>query len=242
MQVKIKKLNDKAVIPSYAKEGDAGMDITATSRVYDKDGNIVYGTGLAFEIPKGYVGLLFPRSSNAKQDLILSNSVGVLDSGYRGEVLFKFKPASIIYNKIAGAGNSEDSDISYSSHNIDSPCLLDFRHYEIGDRIGQIVIIPHPEITFKEVDELSDSERGTGGYGSTGKKGNPSRKDGFYPIIKGDKFICTKNFVMDNGDVVYTKGKSYVSEVNSCITNNSGNRNHMHSEDGDLYKFLIKVK
>ena len=77
MKVKIKKLNENAIIPQYAKHGDAGMDLVATSKEYDKNGNVVYGTGLAFEIPEGYAGLLFPRSSNAKQDLLLSNSVGV---------------------------------------------------------------------------------------------------------------------------------------------------------------------
>ena len=91
MEIKIKKLSKDAVIPKYAKEGDAGMDLVATSKEYDGDGNTVYGTGLAFEIPKEYVGLLFPRSSNAKTDLRLTNSVGVLDSGYRGEVMFKFR-------------------------------------------------------------------------------------------------------------------------------------------------------
>lgn len=68
----------------YAKDGDAGIDLIATSKTYDEHGNVVYGTNRAFEIPKGYVGLLFPRSSNSKKDLILSNSVGVVDSGYRG--------------------------------------------------------------------------------------------------------------------------------------------------------------
>lgn len=80
MKVKVKKMNEKAVIPTYAKDGDAGMDLTATSKSFDEYGNVVYGTGLAFEIPKGYVGLLFPRSSNAKTELFLTNSVGVLDS------------------------------------------------------------------------------------------------------------------------------------------------------------------
>lgn len=140
MKVKIKKLDPKAVIPTYSKDGDAGMDLTAISKEYDNNQNVVYSTGLSFEIPKGYVGLLFPRSSNARKDLILSNSVGVLDSGYRGEVLFKFK---LVNHK--------------------------FFEYESGDRIGQIIILPYPEIEFEEVFELSDSERGTGGYGSTGK-------------------------------------------------------------------------
>ena len=91
MEVKIKKTHKDAVIPRYAKAGDAGLDLTATSISYDEYGNICYGTGLAFEIPEGYVGLIFPRSSNCKKDIILTNCVGVIDSGYRGEVSFKFK-------------------------------------------------------------------------------------------------------------------------------------------------------
>lgn len=152
MKVRIKKLDEKAVIPAYAKDGDAGMDLTATSMRYDDDGNVVYGTGLAFEIPKGYVGLLFPRSSNAKKDLLLSNSVGVLDSGYRGEVLFKFKRTPKEFADARGAFMT----FQYSSG------------YAIGDRIGQIIIMPYPEIEFVESDELSETERGAGGYGSTG--------------------------------------------------------------------------
>ena len=147
MQVKIKKLHDDAVIPSYAKHGDAGMDLTAISKQYDDHGNVCYGTGLAFEIPKGFVGLLFPRSSNTKKDLVLGNSVGVLDSGYRGEVVFKFKPSDW-YNRD------------------DASCTAP--QYEIGDRVGQIIILPYPEIEFLEVGELSSSDRGVGGFGSTG--------------------------------------------------------------------------
>lgn len=141
MEVKIKKLSENAVIPTYAKSGDAGMDLVATSKTFDDDNNIVYGTGLAFEIPKGYVGLVFPRSSNAKKRLILSNSVGVIDSGYRGEVMLKYKE---LYREFLS------------------------KEYNIGDRIGQIIILPYPQIEFNEVDELSTTERGNGGYGSTG--------------------------------------------------------------------------
>lgn len=155
MQVNIKKLYEYAVIPSYAKDGDAGMDLTATSKSYDEHGNVVYGTGLAFEIPAGYVGLLFPRSSNTKKDLILGNSVGVLDSGYRGEVVFKFKP-TIIYTM--------DDDVDF----VGAP-IHTLNNYEVGDRIGQIVIMPYPQVEFVEVDELSSSDRGVGGFGSTDK-------------------------------------------------------------------------
>ena len=90
MQVKIKKLHDNAVIPKYAKNDDAGMDITATSIKKTQD-YIEYGTGLSFEIPKGHVCLIFPRSSLSNKDLIQANHVGVLDSGYRGELILRYK-------------------------------------------------------------------------------------------------------------------------------------------------------
>lgn len=146
MKVRIKKLDENAVIPTYATEGSAGMDLTATAKWFDKDNNIVYSTGLAFEIPKGYVGLLFPRSSNAKKDLLLSNSVGCLDSDYRGEVLFKFKRV-------------KRGLFSWFRQQ---------KEYAVGDRIGQIVIVKHPNIDFVESEELSKTTRNTGGYGSTG--------------------------------------------------------------------------
>ena len=80
LQVRVKKVHPNAVIPAYAKAGDAGMDLTAVSRSIDADGNVVYGTGLAFEIPEGHVGLIYPRSSTAKKNITLTNAVGVVDS------------------------------------------------------------------------------------------------------------------------------------------------------------------
>ena len=157
MKVNVKKLDSNAVLPTYAKHGDAGMDLTATSKSYDEHGNVVYGTSLAFEIPAGYVGLLFPRSSNTKKDLILGNSVGVIDSGYRGEVVFKFKP-SIEFVAHEFAVNQKCGNM---------PHIHD--EYEIGDRIGQIIIMPYPQIEFNLVDELSETDRGVGGFGSTDK-------------------------------------------------------------------------
>ena len=151
MKVKIKKMYSDSILPTKSHSDDAGFDLYAHSKSYDDDGNVVYGSGVAMEIPKGYVGLVFPRSSNAKKDLILSNSVGVIDSGFRGEISFKFKPSNVI----------EKPDLAYIPESISK--------YEVGDRIGQIIIIPYPEIEFVEVGELSDTERGTGGYGSTGK-------------------------------------------------------------------------
>ena len=173
MKVKIKKLCESAVIPTYAKPGDAGMDMTATSRIFDKYGNVEYGTGLAMEIPEGYVGFIFPRSSISKQDLSLANAVGVIDSGYRGEIKFKFKP-TLAYMTFGVATNSkgidEDSD-SFDFVGIAGDIQKDSIEtsiYEIGDRIGQIIIIPYPKISFIEVEELSITERGEGGFGHTG--------------------------------------------------------------------------
>ena len=90
MKVKIKKLHPDAVVPSYAHSTDCGLDLTAVSKTFDEYGNVVYGFGLAFEIPEGYAGFIFPRSSNHKSGLLLTNSVGILDSCYRGEVTAKF--------------------------------------------------------------------------------------------------------------------------------------------------------
>jgi len=138
MKVKIKKLHPDAVIPKYAKIGDAGMDLTAIDVVADGS-TLTYKTGLAIEIPFWHVGLLFPRSSVYKTGQTLTNCVGVIDSGYRGEIMLKYTL---------------------------SPYA---KEYEIGDRVGQLVIMPYPKIDFVEVDELIPSDRGQGGYGSTGR-------------------------------------------------------------------------
>lgn len=144
LRVKIKRLHKNSVLPSYAKCGDAGMDLTITSEEYihkrefvNEDYHIKYGFGISIEIPEGYVGLIFPRSSIYKQTQLLSNSVGVIDSGYRGEISAVMKGA-------------------------------DMNRYKVGDRAAQLIIMPYPQIEFEEVEELSESERGEGGYGSTG--------------------------------------------------------------------------
>ena len=142
MQVRVKRLHIDAKIPAYSKPGDAGLDLTAISMSRDKHDNITYGTGLAIEIPQGYVGLIYPRSSNSKTDLYLTNHVGVIDSGYRGEIMFKYRP-------IKG--------------------LLNDKIYHVGDRVGQLIIMPYPQIELVESDELTDSARGDAGFGSTGK-------------------------------------------------------------------------
>lgn len=166
MEVKIKKLHKDAIIPTYAKDGDAGMDLIAINRDYilineNLPDYIEYKTGLSIEIPFGYVGLIFPRSSNSKVDLYLSNSVGVIDSGYRGEISFRYK-LDTSYNSVV----SQDKDEFYLT---DCQGEKFCKVYSIGDKIGQLIIIPYPQIEFKEVDELSETYRGIGGFGSTGK-------------------------------------------------------------------------
>lgn len=147
--LKIKKLHEDAVIPSYANPGDAGLDLTAISLEYKEDIDCyVYGTGLAIEIPQGHVGLLFPRSSNRRTDAYMCNHVGVVDSGYRGEVMASFK----LRDKL------EEGNM---------PRL--FAPYEIGERVCQLVIVPVPGADIEVVDELSDSARGANGHGSSGK-------------------------------------------------------------------------
>ena len=141
VMVKVKKLHPDAVIPSYSKVGDAGMDLTITREIENTTFAVSYGFGIAMEIPKGHVGLVFPRSSVRNQDLILSNCVGVIDSGYRGELQATFK-------KTNG---------------------LDSFKYKVGERGAQIIILPYPTVYMTEVPELSETERGTGGFGSTGK-------------------------------------------------------------------------
>jgi dUTP pyrophosphatase len=140
LDIKVKKLHPNAVIPSYSKVGDAGMDLTITSEIENTTFSVSYGFGIAMEIPKNYVGLVFPRSSVRNQELVLSNCVGVIDSGYRGELQATFK-------KTQG---------------------LDSIKYKVGDRGAQIIILPYPQIKMVESDELSDTERGSGGFGSTG--------------------------------------------------------------------------
>lgn len=136
----MKRLTKDAVIPKYAKEGDAGLDLVSTS----KDENemfVEYGTSLAMEIPEGYVGLIFPRSSISKYHLSMANAVGVVDSGYRGEVKVRFKKTSTnAYETL----------------------------YNVGDKVCQLIVLPYPNIEVEEVTDLSNTERGAGGFGSSG--------------------------------------------------------------------------
>ena len=145
LNVKIAKCHNNAKIPAYGKPGDMCCDIAAVDYHYDPvNDNFVYHTGLKFEIPEGYGMLLFPRSSNCTTEAYMTNHVGIIDSGYRGEVLVHFKNRH---------------------RNIKTP------PYKIGDRVCQICVLPYPLLNWIEVkeNELSETERGEGGHGSTGK-------------------------------------------------------------------------
>lgn len=143
MDVKFKKLHEDAKIPSYAHDTDAGLDLTAVSftQEFDKSNKLVlvYHTGLAVEIPEGYVGLIFMRSSISNKSISLTNAVAVIDSGYRGELLLKYKITT------------------------DSLPTI----YQPGEKIGQLIIIPYPKINPIEAEELDSSDRNEGGFGST---------------------------------------------------------------------------
>ena len=142
MKIQFKKLVPEAQKPKFGKPGDAGADLVATSVDFSRENQVVYGTGLAVEIPEGMVGLVFPRSSVRNYNLSMSNSVGVVDSGYRGEIMVTF--------------NVTEHDLDFTTK------------YNVGDRIAQLVIMPVPLAQFVEVEELSETSRGKDGHGSTG--------------------------------------------------------------------------
>ena len=137
-QLKFQRLGPSAKLPTKSHDSDAGMDLYAAEINESNDHHIWYDTQIAVEIPEGYVGLIFPRSSISKLPLTLANSVGVIDSGYRGGIEVRF-------NKLH----------------------LNFPPYQVGDRIAQLIVMPYPEFHPIWADELSDSERGTSGYGSS---------------------------------------------------------------------------
>lgn len=151
MKVKLKKLSEKAVIPSYSKAGDAGMDLTAIS---GKEGDcyVEYGTGLSIEIPEGFMGLVFPRSSISNTIHTLANCVGVIDSIYRGEIKVRMRTDAALLKAIQVAKLNPSNYM-----------------YGIGDRVAQLIIMPVPHVDFIVSEELSESDRGEGGFGSSGK-------------------------------------------------------------------------
>lgn len=139
LQIKFKRIHPKAQIPKKQHKQDAGYDLTAVSVSYGVNRQVIYGTGLCVQIPEGYVGLIYPRSSIRKLSLTLSNSVGIIDAGYTGEIQVTFRQHDL-------------SEI-----------------YNSGDRVAQLVIEKLVPVEFIEVEELDETERGAGGHGSTGK-------------------------------------------------------------------------
>lgn len=146
MDIKVKKLAENAALPVRAHNGDAGLDLVCTriTTTINEVGQLmlVYHTDIAVEIPEGYVGLLFPRSSIYKKSLRTTNAVGVIDSNYRGEVMFVMATTTDVLPSV----------------------------YKEGERFCQLVIVKLPDVEIVEAQELSDSDRGEDGLGSTGTK------------------------------------------------------------------------
>ena len=167
MIVKIKKLDNDAVIPTYATEGSAGMDLTAVNLEYDiqKD-RYIYHTGLAFELPKGHFMDIRPQSRNTKGDFYIPNSPATIDSDYRGEVLVIYKRRDAVNPRpfIELDSNSEKGIRAYINS------MLSIAPYTPGQTVAQAIILPYPKVEFEEVEELSETKRGEGGFGSTEKK------------------------------------------------------------------------
>lgn len=138
MEVKFKRLKPTAMMPTKAHNDDAGYDLYVSRCGYERELWVCH-SDIAFEIPAGHVGLVFPRSSVSNTDMRVANCVGVIDAGYRGEVSAKFD------------------------------CRGNGKRYFGGDRFAQLIIMPIPDITLTEADQLTDTERGDGGYGSTGQ-------------------------------------------------------------------------
>lgn len=143
MTLKIKRLVEDAIMPIRAHKGDAGIDLTCVNITQELNecGQLilVYHSGIAVQIPEGYVGLLFPRSSIYKKSLSITNCVGVIDSGYRGEVMAKMRSTTDVVPSI----------------------------YKPGERFAQLVLVEIPSYDIVEASELDDSDRGEGGYGSS---------------------------------------------------------------------------
>lgn len=154
MTLKIKRLTEKAIMPIRAHEGDAGIDLTSThiTQEINEAGQLilVYHTGLAIEIPEGYVGLLFQRSSVSNKSIVMTNCVGVVDCNYRGEIMGKFRSTTDVVPAV----------------------------YKPGERFAQLVIVPYLDVQIEEVAELSETERGEGGFGSTNNNDISAANDG----------------------------------------------------------------
>lgn len=184
IEIKIKKMSENAVIPKYAIDGDVGMDLTAIDVEYDEEKDMyIYHTGISIESPKHYGVLIFPRSSNRNTDAYICNHVPVIDTAvYRGEIMICFKNRDSL-NQIALKEEmdelltslqvyrdpSDAVDEAYKAYYKAKEDPMKYAPYKVGDRICQMMLIPYPNVLFKETNELSKTERGEKGFGSTGK-------------------------------------------------------------------------
>jgi len=139
MELKIKRFSETAVMPFYATEGSAAFDLTVDRKEELSSIQVKVYFGVGFEIPEGYVGIIAPRSSVCKTAFTLANSIGIIDSDYRNEV-------SAVFDIVRGG-----------------------HRYEVGERAAQMMIMPFSQCSLVEVNELNETKRGTGGYGSTGR-------------------------------------------------------------------------
>lgn len=171
MNVKIKRLSENAVIPVYAKVGDSGFDVAAVENILIEPGETVkIPLGLAFEIPNGYEMQIRPRSGITSKTK-LRVQLGTIDAGYRGEV-------NVIVDNIAEYRNQlgeellREAFVTIEGQLLQTDGLYRTNTYIIrkGDRIAQGVIVPVVQASLEEVDELSESERGKSGFGSSGTK------------------------------------------------------------------------
>lgn len=184
LTIKMKKLDSRAKVPTYAHYGDVGMDLTAIDVEYNEEKDMyIYHTGLSFESDFHYGQFLFPRSSNNKTEAYLCNSVGIGDSAiYRGEIMICYKNRDSI-ELIAKLQKHETILESLKTETIQEAILkgeeiyrkikddaktLKYAPYNVGDKIAQMVFAAYPNVKLEIVDSLSDSDRGVDGFGSTG--------------------------------------------------------------------------
>jgi len=196
-QIKFKVLHEDAKIPAYATPGSAGADLVSVEEVTIKPGHVaLVSTGLAMEIPEGFEVQVRPRSGLAgKKYVTVINSPGTIDSDYRGEV-------KILLHNVGG---------------------YDY-HVKPGDRIAQMVVAKVEQPDFIAVEELSDTERGEGGFGSTGVEEDIytnllSKNSTYYHIAKLAVFLCENNYKMSGDELV-----------------DFLNRNGIEKRDGGLYR------
>lgn len=150
MNLEVKRIDPEAAMPKYAKPGDAGLDLSVSKDVDIQEGEtVIVGTGLSFAIPDGMFGMLAPRSGFAsKHGVTLANAPSIIDSGYRGEVKLA------LYRNYGPNDGKEHLSL----------------HIEKGTRVAQMVVMPFEMCECVEVDELSETDRGDGGFGSTGRR------------------------------------------------------------------------